>query len=298
MIAINNRITGALVGLAIGDALGAPFENLDSQEIASMIQDGSLDYVGGGSLNYRPGQGTDDTELALLVSTSLIEQQKLDMADISRKLVIWGKTQSFLGPSTGTGLRALESGVHFRKAGNTSSASSGCLPRCVPIGLVFPLENLVYHTIECCLPTHRHPLAIGACVAQNLILQSLIQGFDWCIAQETLNEQELWEGYVDLVPIQKAVKGEFREPGAVDVLSEAILCVSQADCPEQAISMAVRMGGDTDTRAAVAGTLAGARWGGAFPQKWLEGCEGYPETLKWGLELIGLRETLNMKTNK
>ncbi len=289
MMENNKRIAGALVGLAIGDALGAPFENLTSQEIESMIPAGELDYFGD-SPDYRPGQGTDDTELAFLVSGSLVEKRTLDMVDISRRLVIWGKTQKTLGPSTGVGLRALEAGVHFRESGSTSSASSGCLPRCMPIALVYPLETLVIHTIECCLPTHRHPLAIGACVAQNLILYSLLNGADWQTARNILNDLSLWKDHVDLYPIHKALRGEFKESGAVDVLSEAIYCVSQANDSEQAVSMAVRMGGDADTRAATAGSLSGARWDGIFPKKWMNKCEGYMESLRWAGQLSVLRQ--------
>lgn len=289
MTEINKRITGALVGLAIGDALGAPFENLTSDEVKSILPVGEFDYFGD-SPDYRPGQGTDDTELAFLVSGSLVEKRKLDMADISSRLVIWGKTQKSLGPSTGAGLRALEAGVHFRESGSTSKASSGCLPRSMPIALVYPLETLVAHTIDCCLPTHRHPLALGACVAQNLIIYTLITGLDWYAALNTLNDLSLWKDHVDLYPIHKALRGEFKEPGAVDVLSEAIYCVSQAIDSEQAVSMAVRMGGDADTRAATAGSLAGARWDGIFPKKWMNGCERYMESLRWAEQLSVLRQ--------
>jgi ADP-ribosylglycohydrolase len=168
----------------------------------------------------------------------------------------------------------------------------------MPLALVFPLETLVSHTVECCLPTHRHPLAIAACVVQNLVLQSLVKGHDWNDALKLLNDRELWKNHADLIPLLKALKGDFWEPGAVDVLSEAIQCVSKAGNSEQAVSAAVRMGGDTDTRAAVAGTFAGALWDGVFPEIWTKECESYAESLKWAQELSVLRDEFACITNK
>lgn len=290
---IYDRISGALLGLAIGDALGAPFENMTHEEILRKCPQGVRDFAEGGNPHYRPGQGTDDTELALLVCYSLMENQGLNMQDIAERLVSWGKRQPNLGPSTGTGLRALEAGVPYREAGNLETPSSGCLPRCAPLALVMPKSCLVPATIECCLPTHRHPLAIAASVTQNILLNRLIGGFQWEQIQSRFDEYPGANQDVDLLPILEALNCEFQAPGAVDVLAEAFRCVAGAASAEGALALAVEMGGDTDTRGAVAGALAGARWGAsALPQRWISSCEYCEEISQIVPAFLDLRRKL------
>jgi ADP-ribosyl-[dinitrogen reductase] hydrolase len=73
--------------------------------------------------------------------------------------------------------------------------------------------------------------------------------------------------------ILSALEGKRSEPGAVLVLAEAFRFVQKAQTAEQAIVDAVTFGGDTDTRGAVAGALAGARWGAkTLPQRWIDQC--------------------------
>src|SRR4051794_41873337 len=63
------RAVGALVGLAVGDALGAPVEGVGAEDL-----DGKhTEMTGGGLYGLRPGQGTGDTEMALRLATSLVE---------------------------------------------------------------------------------------------------------------------------------------------------------------------------------------------------------------------------------
>ncbi|MCX8062075.1 MAG: ADP-ribosylglycohydrolase family protein [Anaerolineales bacterium] len=293
---IQRKITGALLGLAIGDALGAPYENLDTLQIRQLIgEDSVMVFNGGGTQNYRPGQGTDDTELAFLVAESLLLKKSLDMEDISERLIEWGRKQTFLGPSTGWGLRALEAGVHFREAGNTQSASSGCLPRCLPLALVFTGKHLVHLTVDCCSPTHRHPLAIASSVAQNLLISELLEGKEWAEAIRYLYKNNLCDDVVDLNPILQAIDGDFHEPGAVDVLTESIHCVSNASNTVDALTFAVRMGGDTDTRAAITGAFAGVIWSGEFPDIWLRGCEASEAAITLGEGLANLRKMLSLE---
>lgn len=79
-----DRARGALLGLATGDALGAPLEFADRDE-EPMISD----MVGGGPFNLVAGQWTDDTALALCLSDSLIANQGLDTHDLMHRFVRW-----------------------------------------------------------------------------------------------------------------------------------------------------------------------------------------------------------------
>ena len=271
-VKLHERITGSLMGLAIGDALGAPVEHMDQQAIASAYPSGIHDYVYSPS-GLRPGQGTDDTEMAFLVADSIVEKQTLNMQDIANRLIAWGDGNPALGPSTGAGIAALAQGAPWQEAGQTAVASSGCLPRCAPVALFTSSFRVVADTIQCCKPTHRHPLALAAAVVQNLVLERLIRGLAWDEAFAVLTG-DAGPSVEGLATIRRALYGAFFAPGAVDVLVEALRCVDGARDAESAVTASVLLGGDTDTRAAVAGALAGARWGiSNFPQRWIDGCE-------------------------
>ncbi|MPY90163.1 MAG: hypothetical protein GEU99_19845 [Luteitalea sp.] len=265
--ACHDRILGALLGLAIGDALGGPIENMTAAEIVARFPDGVADDP-----QFEPGEVTDDTEMARLVALSLVDRGRLDMEDIARRLVQWAEEDTARpGPSTSRGIQALRRGVPWRQAGSIAEPSSGALPRCAPLGLVIPEPNIVAATVACCLPTHRHSLAIAAAVAQNLLLCRLVAGVLWSEAMASLES-----GVYDLEgaeTIRAALTAGTGASGAVAVLAEAVACVAQAPTAGAALVSAVALGGDTDTRGAAAGVLAGTRWGAAaFPLEWETRC--------------------------
>lgn len=282
------RIVGAMIGLAIGDALGAPVEFLDEQRIAAEFPLGIRGYVDRPTTGLRPGQGTDDTEMAFLTAQSLVVQRVLDMDDIVNRLIAWGENYPSLGPSTGVGIMALSNGAPWHEAGQTAVASSGCLPRCAPVGLIATSMNVVKETIRCCKPTHRHPFALAATVTLNLILEQLVREIEWGDAIALLMDSAVGTNSA-MDTIRNAFGGATSEPGAVDVLVEALRCVDAAPDAESALLLSVEQGGDTDTRGAVAGALAGARWGiSGFPQDWIDGCEAREKALSLGDALAAL----------
>src|SRR6476660_1639020 len=82
----SHRVAGALVGSAVGDALGAPFEFGPPGQFSARFpvpaRGSKTEMCGGGSLGWEPGEFTDDTQMALLVASSLIERNGLDEADL------------------------------------------------------------------------------------------------------------------------------------------------------------------------------------------------------------------------
>src|SRR3954468_18140486 len=89
----SHRVAGALVGSAVGDALGAPFEfgpaGRSSTRFPSPARGANTEMCGGGSLGWAPGEFTDDTQMALLVATSLVECGGLDEADLFQRFRAW-----------------------------------------------------------------------------------------------------------------------------------------------------------------------------------------------------------------
>ena len=82
----SHRVAGALVGSAVGDALGAPFEFGPAGQFSARFpvpaRGSKTEMCGGGSLGWEPGEFTDDTQMALLVASSLLERGGLDEADL------------------------------------------------------------------------------------------------------------------------------------------------------------------------------------------------------------------------
>src|SRR3954451_1451570 len=89
----SHRVAGAMVGSAVGDALGAPFEfgppGQFSARFPTAARGAGTEMCGGGSLDWEPGEFTDDTQMALLVATSLIERGGLDEADLFHRFRTW-----------------------------------------------------------------------------------------------------------------------------------------------------------------------------------------------------------------
>ncbi len=138
-----DRVEGALVGSAVGDALGAPFEfgspGAFSARFPNKTHGSMKEMCGGGPLGWEPGEFTDDTQMALLVGASLVENSGLDQADVFARFVAWVKAGP---PDVGIQTRAvLRSGrpwdraaaEHYRRTGR--AAGNGSLMRTTPAAI-------------------------------------------------------------------------------------------------------------------------------------------------------------------
>ena len=92
----SHRVAGALVGSAVGDALGAPFEfgppGRFSARFPSPARGTRTEMCGGGP--WEPGEFTDDTQMALLVASSLVDRGGLDEADLFERFRTWADSRS------------------------------------------------------------------------------------------------------------------------------------------------------------------------------------------------------------
>ncbi len=226
--------------------------------------------------------------MAFLTAESLVARRGLDMDDIAMRLPAWAQTRSDLGATTLAGIAALRAGTHWSAAGSTKDPSSGCLPRCAPVALFVAPSMVAAGTADCCRATHRHPLAIAACVAQNTLVSLLVRGAEWSEATTQLARLAIpaefaaaWSTLVTALP-----EGPPPAPGAPAVFIEAFRCTDRAADAESAVIAAVALGGDTDTRGAVAGLLAGARWGvTTLPSRWMKNCPAAPVASRFARRL-------------
>lgn len=271
------RARGALMGLAVGDAIGA------QAEFAARGQYEIIDMVGGGPWGLEPGQWTDDTSMALCIATSLVEQHGFDAKDQINRYVRWMREgylsstgECFdIGGTTRRSLhRYLFSGNPYAGINDPSSAANGCIMRLAPIPIVYgSLRELPTMARDSCRITHATTVCLEATdlfaemVSRALAGQpkaAILQaGQDWAFESEDLRDVAL-QSYAF-----KSQSQIFGTGYVVACLEAACYCFLQTDSYRDAILMAANLGDDTDTTAAVCGQLAGAFYGeGGIPDAW------------------------------
>jgi ADP-ribosyl-[dinitrogen reductase] hydrolase len=287
---IRDRQRGCLVGLAVGDALGAAVEFERPGRFAPVVG-----FRGGGPHGLAPGEWTDDTSMALALADS-IAAAGWDLDDQARRYVAWWKEGRYsvtgrcfdIGNTTRDGLMNFRTRGDARTAGERGefSAGNGSIMRLAPVPIAFQAwypdraAELAERAAESSLPTHGSSACLSACRYLALVLAALIRGEP----REAVLSPD-WPGLAatgDLHPAVAAVAaGSFRakEPPAirgsgfvVESLEAALWAFHRAGDFREAVLRAVNLGDDADTTGAVCGQLAGACWGETgIPAEWRDG---------------------------
>lgn len=279
------RFIGCLVGLALGDALGAPLEFMTRQEVAA-VHGEVRDLLGGGWLNVEPGEWTDDTQMAVALANSILSCRGVNPRDIARRFVEWAATHpKDIGNATRLALRYHAEGLHWAAVGPRvchelagRCAGNGSVMRCAPVGLLHALrpEALIHDSLRTSALTHVHPEAAWSTVAVNLALAELLAGRrDGLIERvAALVEQEAVRATLLAAPSWP--RAVVKSGGYVlDTLGAAFWALMNHAGFEEVVVAAINLGGDADTVGAVAGALAGAREGiNAIPARWLRQLHG------------------------
>ena len=281
-IGARDRAIGALVGLAVGDAVGTTLEFRRPGTFTPID-----DMVGGGPFRLPAGAWTDDTSMAMCLAESILDTGDLDPADQLRRYVAWRRGGYWSSTGTcfdigGTTAAALS---RFERTGaivdadiDEHSAANGSLMRlaAVPIRWHTDIADAADRSGESSRTTHPAHRPVDACRLTGAIIAALIQGAD---AADVL-DPGFWQ-WGDLHPAVDAVaRGSWRtkEPPeirgtgySVDALEAALWAVGGADDFRSAVLRAANLGDDADTTAAIAGQIAGARWGvSVIPADWRE----------------------------
>jgi ADP-ribosyl-[dinitrogen reductase] hydrolase len=296
-----DKAVGALLGLAVGDALGGPVEGVGADDLGGKHRE----MTGGGTYGLRPGQVTGDTEMALRLATSLIDLGGYDPDAALRAYVDWyradppGMTdhmREVLGSVDGgaDSYRAT-SALHF---GGGVTSGNGAVMRTTPIGIAFagregPLRDA---TVADSALTHFDPLAGKVALLHNQVLSWVLVGGPQVVFDQLKNPEWLDDRIEDVViPATAGVMGyavalSREEPGsALTSIAIALAAFFNADDFEQGLVWAVNLGGDTDTNGAVTGALLGARLGAAaIPERWLATLERREELQGVGSRLAAL----------
>ena len=277
-----DRAWGALLGLAAGDAVGTTVEFKPRGSFAPVSE-----MTGGGPFDLEPGQWTDDTSMALCLAESLIDRRGHDPADQMRRYVRWMNDGYFsptgecfdIGITTRGQLRRFErTGEPHDPVVDEESAANGSLMRLAPVAIRWSHdpEEVVAMAAASSRPTHPAARPVDACKVLAAMTAALIRGESW----QTVSEPGFWTHGPLHTEVEAVARGSWRTKGesaikgsgyCVAALEAAIWAVAGANDFRDAILRAANLGDDADTTAAIAGQLAGARFGASgIPGYWLE----------------------------
>jgi ADP-ribosyl-[dinitrogen reductase] hydrolase len=279
---MNDRRRGALIGLAVGDALGAAVEFRRPGSFAPVTG-----YRNGGPHGLEAGEWTDDTSMALALADS-IASVGWDVNDQAGRYVQWWQTGKYsvngrcfdIGITTRSALGNYVATKNARASGDRSDRASGngSIMRLAPVpirfGPLYPgrLDELSRLAEESSLPTHASEQCVSACRYLATLLAALIQGEDRDeVLSPDWNPLKQLDRLQPLHPlIQEVAQGSFRQkqPPAIQgsgwvvkSLEASLWAFHDADAFEEAVLRAVNLGDDADTTGAICGQLAGAYWG-------------------------------------
>ncbi|WP_330176667.1 ADP-ribosylglycohydrolase family protein [Streptomyces sp. NBC_01498] len=303
-----DRVLGAVVGSAAGDALGAPFEFGPAGAFGARFPGGAGEMGGGGG--WDPGEATDDTQMAVLVGESLLERGGLDLPDLFDRFRRWAAAGPHdIGLQTEQVLLSGEpwdraASVHFRRSGR--AAGNGSLMRAATPAVHFAASGraaTMSAARRIAALTHGDPAAWeGTAVLHELIRVALDGGDPVAAVPGALDgvredRRARWATVLD-PGWHPDDATEFN--GAVwPCLGSALWALRTTRSFEASLTAAIDLGGDTDTVAAVTGALAGAVYGfTAIPRRWTDVLHvtlpGHGDRVLRTPELVRLAERLTI----
>ncbi|MCA0936689.1 ADP-ribosylglycohydrolase family protein [Vibrio alginolyticus] len=287
---ILDKAQGAMVGLALGDALGTSLEFRAKDSYTPLV-----DIVGGGPFHLQPGQWTDDTSMMLCLADSLLAKGDLDPSDQMNRYCDWWQNghNSVTGICFDIGNTVADALYTYQQTGEANAGSTaehtagnGSLMRLAPIPIFyssfrgFPEESAVDAALLSSITTHAERRALQACQIMAWLIYKVLENAK--IEKSDLFRQlsEYWEKqniHSDLVPI---ALGSFLRKSRQDIhgtgfvvqsLEAALWSFANSDNFKGGALLAANLGDDADTTAAIYGQLAGAYYGyNQLPRPWLD----------------------------
>jgi ADP-ribosylglycohydrolase len=298
-----DRAYGALLGLAIGDALGMPTQLLSYGEVAERY--GVVDRFHPGPADHPiaaglpAGRVTDDTDQALIIGRLLVARGgHVAPYELVAEFQAWEQhmiatgSADLLGPSTKRALERIAAGEDVAIAGR-GATTNGAAMRIAPVGIAIatePLDHLVDVVVEVSRPTHGSGVALAGAAAVAAVVSAGVEG-------------QPFAGALELALRAATLAAEGDEGGSkiTGLIRRAVDLIADVDDPTDALSMidtqigtslatdesvpaafaiaamfptspwdaaryAATVGGDSDTIAAMAGAMVGAHCGtSGFP---------------------------------
>jgi ADP-ribosylglycohydrolase len=318
---MKNSAVNILLGVAIGDALGVPYE-FSSRE--KMDENPAKDMIGYGTYKQPSGTWSDDSSLTFCLAEALL--QEYDLKVIAQNFVNW-KGKSFwaargevfdIGITTSKAISRIEKILIAKRYKELSllkdqarekDNGNGSLMRILP--LIYEIKGKELHTqfeivwLNSAL-THRHIRAAMSCMIYLKLAEFLLEGLSKIEAyQKTrINIQILWKE-IDFSldehihfnrmiqnDISSLEKNQINSSGyVIDSLEASLWCFLKTNSFEEAILTAVNLGRDTDTIGAITGGLAGLFYGRKqMPEHWIVSLARMEDILDLG-ERLNKRNT-------
>jgi ADP-ribosylglycohydrolase len=294
-----DKFQGCLLGVAIGDTLGHPFEGKLRSQIFSYFKDFE-EFLNSNSDLFRTY--TDDTQLTLHTAKALIKGNGFNTDNFIREYVNW-----LNDPPIGAGygcissIHKLKYGIHWKQAAS-NSGGNGTTMRIAPVGLLYCTNSKGLKTaaIKSSLITHSHPAAsAGAVVIASAIAYlidktpetgfSVDEFFKVIIGSISNSQYEIWEEFIGILtklksnlnlPVesglikfsQAGVKSPyfieeylgqaFVHPYTIStVVCSIFIFLKRLSSFKECILELATVGGDSDTVGAIGGSLAGVYFG-------------------------------------
>ena len=295
MIDFLSRARGALVGLAVGDALGTTNEFQPAGSFEPIT-----DMVGGGVFDLEPGQWTDDTSMALCLADSLLAQGRYDSFDVMERYDRWRKDgyRSSTGTCFDIGNQVMRSLWDFevnqrvpRTAQRTTSAGNGAIMRLAPVVIAgFEHREIREIVATAGLSARETHYSVEAEAATEVFAALLgwapehIINVGWASTGPAFDEMAA--RVISTDPAERAAWEKDTSGYIVHGLRLAVHGLLDFGSFDEAVLAIANMGGDADTNAAIYGQLGGAHFGvEAIPASWRS-------TLHQGEEIDALARAL------
>jgi ADP-ribosyl-[dinitrogen reductase] hydrolase len=298
-----DRFRGALVGLAVGDAVGTTVEFKPPGSFEPV-----KDMVGGGPFSLPAGAWTDDTSMALCLAESLIERRGFDPVDQLERYVHWWREGHL--SSTGTCfdigntvhaalVRFLATGAADAGSTDPRTAGNGSIMRLAPVALAYAHDPSAAVELagESSRTTHGAPTTVDAC---RYLAALLVAALDGASKGDLL--QPGAAPPLGTAEIREIAGGSFagKQPPAirgsgyvVESLEAALWAFARTDSFRDGCLLAANLGDDADTTAAVYGQLAGAHYGETgIPAEWRSRLALRDTIERFADELLRLSEEL------
>lgn len=296
-MSLENKLKSAILGLAVGDALGVPYEFI-SRDIIK--KNPCKDMIGYGTHNKKAGTWSDDTSLTLCLLDNL-NNKNINYNDIMDSFALWYDKGHYtadgdtfdIGITTRDAIDNYKNGKNPIKCGLSDEYSNGngSLMRILPIafyikkyfdGKLFENSEVINIIYNISSLTHSHKRSLIACVIYTAIALNLINDMK---IEEAINKAlkdsfDYYKNENEINNYKRIFDSDFKKLNdtkikssgyVVHTLEASIWILLNTSNYKDAVLKAVNFGDDTDTTAAVIGGLAGLYYGvDNIPSKWID----------------------------
>ncbi len=324
---MKDKVRGAIVGVAIGDALGMPVESLRSETIKKYFKwIRTYRTPNSKTRNFhglKRGQWTDDTQLTLAIGESIVDNKCINYKDIAdRHVKVFLNGRRGWGGATKIGIQKIISGANWWDSGDLNAAGNAPPMKIAPVGILYGLDiigkiEMVAACTNISKMTHGDERAIIGAILQSMLISKALRGgveglkhglkylyeeaLYWESSSRCPSNERLSSKLHDITSVSNLRDYEIRDIfGVKPFINESLpftyaMVHKYAFDPEQCLECIINQGGDADTTGALAGSLLGAAHGYfKFPPRWRKGLEERARLVKLADNLLAL---LNQETS-